>query len=355
MIIDCHGHYTTAPAAHTRFREAQLAACEAARRRRPTRRSATTRSARAIENNQLRLMRERGVDLTLFSPRASAMAHHVPRPASRRAWARAVQRPRRTGWPSSTRSTSPAVCQLPQSPGGDLDDVDRRAAPLRRGARLRRLQPQPRPVRRPLDVAAADRPRTGTRSTRRWSSWTSRRWCTCPRRATRSSTRPARTTSTPTPRPSCSSSQGDLFARLPDAAAVIPHGGGAVPYHWGRYRGLADMLEQPPVERRSCCATSSSTPASTTSRDRPAARGDPGGQHPVRVGDDRRGPRHRPGDRRPLGRHQALRRRGRPGRAQPGQGLRGQRPARLPAAGRAAHRGRQLGRRRVSSRRPGAA
>ncbi len=29
---------------------------------------------------------------------------------------------------------------------------------------------------------------------------------------------------------------------------MIPHGGGAVPYHWGRYRGLADMLGQPPVE-----------------------------------------------------------------------------------------------------------
>ena len=25
MIIDCHGHYTTAPAAHTAWREAQLA------------------------------------------------------------------------------------------------------------------------------------------------------------------------------------------------------------------------------------------------------------------------------------------------------------------------------------------
>jgi 4-oxalmesaconate hydratase len=28
---------------------------------------------------------------------------------------------------------------------------------------------------------------------------------------------------------------------------IIPHGGGAVPYHWGRYRGLADMLKQPPL------------------------------------------------------------------------------------------------------------
>jgi 4-oxalmesaconate hydratase len=42
--------------------------------------------------------------------------------------------------------------------------------------------------------------------------------------------------------------QGSLFGDLPDLRLVIPHGGGAVPYHWGRYRGLADMLQQPPVE-----------------------------------------------------------------------------------------------------------
>jgi len=26
---------------------------------------------------------------------------------------------------------------------------------------------------------------------------------------------------------------------------VIPHGGGAVPYHWGRYRGLAQDMKRP--------------------------------------------------------------------------------------------------------------
>ena len=31
----------------------------------------------SIETNQLRLMRERGLDLTIFSPRASFMAHHI--------------------------------------------------------------------------------------------------------------------------------------------------------------------------------------------------------------------------------------------------------------------------------------
>jgi 4-oxalmesaconate hydratase len=34
---------------------------------------------------------------------------------------------------------------------------------------------------------------------------------------------------------------------LPELRFVIPHGGGAVPYHWGRYRGLADMLGKPPL------------------------------------------------------------------------------------------------------------
>jgi len=41
--------------------------------------------------------------------------------------------------------------------------------------------------------------------------------------------------------------QGDLFSDFPDLRFIIPHGGGAVPYHWGRYRGLADMLGRPPL------------------------------------------------------------------------------------------------------------
>ena len=35
---------------------------------------------------------------------------------------------------------------------------------------------------------------------------------------------------------------------FPTCDFVIPHGGGAVPYHWGRYRGLADMLDKPPLD-----------------------------------------------------------------------------------------------------------
>jgi len=42
--------------------------------------------------------------------------------------------------------------------------------------------------------------------------------------------------------------QGNLFKDFPTLRFVIPHGGGAVPYHWGRFRGLAQEMKKPPVE-----------------------------------------------------------------------------------------------------------
>jgi 4-oxalmesaconate hydratase len=38
---------------------------------------------------------------------------------------------------------------------------------------------------------------------------------------------------------------GDLFKDFPSLRFIIPHGGGAVPYHWGRYRGIAQDLKKP--------------------------------------------------------------------------------------------------------------
>ena len=37
----------------------------------------------------------------------------------------------------------------------------------------------------------------------------------------------------------------DLFKEFPTLKFLIPHGGGAVPYHWGRFRGLAQELKKP--------------------------------------------------------------------------------------------------------------
>jgi 4-oxalmesaconate hydratase len=42
--------------------------------------------------------------------------------------------------------------------------------------------------------------------------------------------------------------QGDLFRDFPALRFVIPHGGGAVPFHWGRYRGLAQEMKKPLLE-----------------------------------------------------------------------------------------------------------
>jgi 4-oxalmesaconate hydratase len=35
---------------------------------------------------------------------------------------------------------------------------------------------------------------------------------------------------------------------FPEIKFIIPHGGGAVPYHWGQFRGLADMMKLPPLD-----------------------------------------------------------------------------------------------------------
>jgi 4-oxalmesaconate hydratase len=41
---------------------------------------------------------------------------------------------------------------------------------------------------------------------------------------------------------------GDLFSRFPTLKFVIPHGGGAVPYHWGRFKGIATREKRPPID-----------------------------------------------------------------------------------------------------------
>ncbi|HQD16066.1 MAG TPA: amidohydrolase, partial [Ottowia sp.] len=75
MIIDCHGHYTTAPKALEQWRNRQIAGIQdaAAMPRADELKISDDELRESIETNQLRLMRERGSDLTIFSPRASFM------------------------------------------------------------------------------------------------------------------------------------------------------------------------------------------------------------------------------------------------------------------------------------------
>ncbi len=77
MIIDCHGHYTVLPKAHDDWRDAQKAAFKAGTECPPYPDISDDDIRETIEANQLRLLKERGADMTIFSPRASAMAPHV--------------------------------------------------------------------------------------------------------------------------------------------------------------------------------------------------------------------------------------------------------------------------------------
>ena len=79
MIIDVHGHYTTAPPALGAWRDLQVASLKDPARapRASDLRISDDELRESIETNQLAKMRERGSDLTIFIPRASFMAHHI--------------------------------------------------------------------------------------------------------------------------------------------------------------------------------------------------------------------------------------------------------------------------------------
>ena len=79
MIIDVHGHYTTAPKALEAWRNRQIAGITdpAARPKVSELVISDDELRETIQANQLKQMKTRGSDLTIFSPRASFMAHHI--------------------------------------------------------------------------------------------------------------------------------------------------------------------------------------------------------------------------------------------------------------------------------------
>ncbi|HWM29375.1 MAG TPA: amidohydrolase family protein [Woeseiaceae bacterium] len=246
LIIDCHGHYTTAPQPHQEFRKAQLESFANPDVPAPAMAKISNDQIReSIESNQLRLQTERGADLTLFSPRASAMAHHLGDSDVSKDWSRACNDLIKRVVDLYPRNFV-GVCQLPQSPGigiaESIDELERCVNDL--GFVGCNLNPDP--------------------SGGYWTSppLTDRAWypffeklvdldvaamihvsstCNPNFHATGAHYINADTTAF------MQFIQGNLFRDFPTLKFVIPHGGGAVPYHWGRYRGLADMLGQPPL------------------------------------------------------------------------------------------------------------
>ncbi|WP_394171534.1 amidohydrolase family protein [Saccharospirillum alexandrii] len=246
MIIDCHGHYTTAPGQLQRYRDAQIAHFKDPSSPAPSLASVSDDEIReSIENNQLKALRERGADMTIFSPKASAMAHHIGDEAVSKTWTRINNDliHRVTGlFPE----TFIGVCQLPQSVGvpisHSVEELERCVNEL--GFVGCNLNPDP--------------------SGGHWSGppLTDRAWYPFYEKMIELDV-PAMIHVSG----SCNSNfhttgahylnadtsafmqflEGDLFKDFPELRLIIPHGGGAVPYHWGRYRGLADMLNRPPL------------------------------------------------------------------------------------------------------------
>jgi len=247
MIIDCHGHYTTAPKALESFREQQLAA---AKNQSPLPAPETLvisdDAVRAgIEQAQLKLQRERGTDVTIFSPRASAMAHHLGSEATSRDWARVcndmIHRVCRL-YPENFVG----VCMLPQFPGvppkNSIAELERCVTKL--GFVGCNLNPDP--------------------SGGRWTEppLTDKWWYPLYEKMVELDV-PAMVHVSSSCNPNFHATgahyinadttafmqflTADLFKDFPTLRFIIPHGGGAAPYHWGRYRGLAQDMKRPPL------------------------------------------------------------------------------------------------------------
>jgi 4-oxalmesaconate hydratase len=244
LIIDIHGHYTTAPQELQDFRDAQLASLDDPTRPAPEVAQISDEALReSVERNQLRILRERGGDLMLLSPKASAMEHHVPDQSTATAWARAsndlVYRVAQL-YPDSFAP----VAQLPQTPGGELGPVidELRRCVEELGFVGCNVNPDP----------AAGYWTTPPMTDEYWYPLYE---------AMVELDVPAMVHVSASCNPNFHSLGAhylnadtsvfmqlvshDLFDRFPALTFVIPHGGGAVPYHWGRYRGLAARLGRP--------------------------------------------------------------------------------------------------------------
>ena len=248
MIIDCHGHYTTAPSALRDYRAAQVEGLkDPAYVPFPADLGISDDAIReSLEGAQLKLQRERGTDLTVFSPRAAGMAHQDGNEAANMYWSeicndmihRAV-----TLYPDNFVG----VCQLPQAPGTPpkncIPELVRCVEEL--GFIGCNLNPDP------TGGYWTDPPLFD-----RWWYPLYEKMCELDVPAM------IHVSSSCNPHFHFTGAHyingdtaafmqlltSDLFADFPTLKFIIPHGGGAAPFHWGRYRGLAQDMGRPPLD-----------------------------------------------------------------------------------------------------------
>ena len=251
MIIDCHGHYTTEPKDLHRFRKEQTAAANAKDKTAMPSRAALKMSddeiRESLEGAQLKFQRERGTDLTIFSPRASGMGHHIGDESVSLEWsqicndliARVVDL-----YPKNFIG----VCQLPQSPGvspkNSIAELERCITEL--GFVGCNLNPDP----------SGGYYNSPPMTDKWWYPFYEKMveldvpamihvsGCCNPAQHTTGSYYLNADTMV-----FMQLLLSDLFKDFPTLKLIIPHGGGAVPFHWGRFRGLALNNNRPELDQ----------------------------------------------------------------------------------------------------------
>ena len=238
MIIDCHGHYTTEPQPLHDFRKRQTEAANNGDFLAAGNLGITDDQIRAsVEGAQLKLQRERGTDVTIFSPRASGMGHHIGDERTSLEWSRLCNDLIHRVCTLFPRNFI-GVCQLPQSPG---------VSPGNSAAELERCVKE-------LGFVGCNLNPDPSGGFWKTKSLADRSWYPLYEKMVELDV-PAMIHVSASCNP-CAHTTGahyingdttafmqlilsNLFKDFPTLKFVIPHGGGAVPFHWGRYRGLA--------------------------------------------------------------------------------------------------------------------
>ncbi|SFO33659.1 amidohydrolase family protein [Sphingomonas sp. OK281] len=246
MIIDCHGHFTTVPKSFRDWRALQVAAADDPANAPDPKDAILSDDAlrEGIEGGQLRLQQERGSDLTLFSPIAGLMSHHLGNERTSLEWARVSNDNVKRVCELFPDNFVP-VCQLPQSPG---------VPPANSIPELRRCIEE-------LGFVGCNVNPDPTGGYWTGKPFTDREWyplfeAMCdldvPGMVHVAASCNPNFHGTGAHYINADTSvfmqilQSDLFKDFPTLRLVIPHGGGAVPYHWGRYRGMSlEMVDRP--------------------------------------------------------------------------------------------------------------
>lgn len=242
MYIDCHTHFTTVPDALKQWRDQQIDEYEQhGRHLAPDGLEIPDEDlSAALTQGQLVLQAEHGIDLALLSPIAGKMAHHYGDQETSTTWSRLANDTVHRAVQLFPQSFV-GVAQLPQSPGSPVDAC---VEELRRcveelGFVGCNLNPDPSdgswaapPITDrsyyPLYEAMVD---LGVPAMVHASmSANPAVHGTCAHYLNGDTTAFMQLISS------------DLFRDFPDLKLILPHGGGAAPYHWGRYRGV--MLDQ---------------------------------------------------------------------------------------------------------------